>query len=188
MHYNSVNLINPGSGGAGDLVFTCNDLYDPIRNVGALEGQPRGFDQYMALFNHFTVIGSKIKITCINTSTAALMIGITVLGGPNPVTNIEELTESRLCKMISLPGIPTAGGTTTRSLTHKINPNTFLDIPSPLSNPDVKGTAGSSPAEVCYYHCFAYSQTLGDPAPVPYDITIEYTCILTEPKVPPAST
>jgi len=43
--------------------FRANSLYDPIYATGLGQGQPRGFDQFMAVYKTYTVTGSKISAT-----------------------------------------------------------------------------------------------------------------------------
>jgi hypothetical protein len=53
----SVN-IDPSLGGVpGVHVFNASSCYDP--NTTGIGHQPRGFDQWMAMFDHFTVVGSR---------------------------------------------------------------------------------------------------------------------------------
>ncbi len=53
--YQTSGTLNPGVAGVAAIqVMTANGLYDPdITGVGH---QPRGFDQIMALYNHYTVV------------------------------------------------------------------------------------------------------------------------------------
>lgn len=48
-------------GSQTDYVFKCNGMNDP--NVTGVGHQPMFYDQMSALYNHFTVIGSRIKYT-----------------------------------------------------------------------------------------------------------------------------
>lgn len=47
--------------GVGGYQFSCNGLYDPNTFGGGT--QPLYFDQLMALYNHYTVISSKMTVT-----------------------------------------------------------------------------------------------------------------------------
>lgn len=49
--------------------FSCNGMYDP--NIGGVGSQPYYFDQLAALYNHYVVIGSKIKVTLVSDGTTA---------------------------------------------------------------------------------------------------------------------
>lgn len=55
-----VNAITSTSGSVVDYVYRANDCYDPYQ--GGAGAQPRCFDQWMALYRHGIVLGSKILI------------------------------------------------------------------------------------------------------------------------------
>ena len=56
--YSDQITLNPAAGTVSKHVFSANGLFDP--NITGVGHQPRGFDQYMALYNHYTVIGARI--------------------------------------------------------------------------------------------------------------------------------
>lgn len=59
-------------------VYTTNGLYDP--NTTGIGHQPTGFDQLMALYNEYVVIGSTIKVSFTNSDeTNAAICGISML-------------------------------------------------------------------------------------------------------------
>lgn len=51
---------NPAAGVTAVYVFAANGLYDP--NITGVGHQPSGFDQYMALYNEYVVLGSTITV------------------------------------------------------------------------------------------------------------------------------
>lgn len=53
--------LNISGGGKASYLFSCNGMYDP--NTTGTGHQPRYFDQYSALYDHYRVTGSKIKVT-----------------------------------------------------------------------------------------------------------------------------
>lgn len=56
--------LNPTAAGSAVPIinhFRANSLFDP--NYSGVGHQPRGFDEHAALYDHYTVIGSKIKVT-----------------------------------------------------------------------------------------------------------------------------
>jgi len=57
--------LNPAIGTAAVAVFRANDLYDPEVAVGG--HQPRCFDQWILMYDHFVVIKSSIKVKFVNT-------------------------------------------------------------------------------------------------------------------------
>lgn len=58
------DIITAYSAAAGatttSAIYVCNGLYDPYYPVGG--HQPYGFDQYMAIYNHYSVIKSNIRV------------------------------------------------------------------------------------------------------------------------------
>jgi len=56
------------AGVLGKHLFNCNGMFDP--NSTGVGHQPLYYDQMAALYNHYTVIGSKIKLTVTPTATA----------------------------------------------------------------------------------------------------------------------
>lgn len=58
-------------------IFNCNGLYDPYYPVGG--HQPYGFDQYMAIYNHYSVQRATIRCTFQRTpaaTTSPVIVGI----------------------------------------------------------------------------------------------------------------
>lgn len=65
MKYSEFFTINPGiAGSTGVYVFSANGLYDP--NITGTGTQPTGFDQLMAIYGEYVVLGSTIKVYCRN--------------------------------------------------------------------------------------------------------------------------
>jgi len=59
--WRQIIAVNTGAAGArADYVFRANGMYDPSVTGGT--HQPYYFTQLSAIYNHFTVIGSKIKV------------------------------------------------------------------------------------------------------------------------------
>lgn len=63
LRYSDINSSYASSAGSyiATMIYKCNSCYDPYYPVGG--HQPYGFDQYMAVYNHFSVIKSFIKVT-----------------------------------------------------------------------------------------------------------------------------
>jgi hypothetical protein len=59
-------IITPGTTGLSkSLPFVANGCYDPYYPIGG--HQPKGFDQWMAIYSHYNVLGSKITAKCAST-------------------------------------------------------------------------------------------------------------------------
>lgn len=164
--------------------FSCNGLYDPdITGVGH---QPMGFDVIMPLYDHYVGIGATITATFTSTSTTSAglaKVGICLkdsasvsFGTNSHVMEQQRCITRHLGTMGSDKGI--------QVIKWKVNPNTFLSRSKPLSDPDIRGTASTNPAEQCYFVLWATGiSTTAVPATVICEVQIEYTGVFIEPKL-----
>ena len=185
VYYQYVNL-NPGIAGVpSQYVFSANGCYDP--NISGGGHQPRGFDQLMALYDHYTVIGTRINVSACNTdTTGSQIIGIYVADNSTSSSSPIDIMERRLLTYTPLAS-QQAGGACANIL-YQLNPNEFLGRSKPLSDPELKGSNGGNPAEQAYLHLFVMPGKEGsDEGEVNCHVRIEYTVILTEPKQPSQS-
>lgn len=60
-------VLDPGANVTAGKVFRANGMYDPDTALGG--HQPYGFDQLMALYNRYVVLGAKITITAVPASS-----------------------------------------------------------------------------------------------------------------------
>jgi hypothetical protein len=103
----TVSMVSGASGVPAYHYFCCNGLYDP--NTTGTGHQPMGFDQLMAKYNHYRVLGSKIQIKILPTQTTdttddIALIGLTVTpDSSSTVTNSEELREQKGTKYTLAP-------------------------------------------------------------------------------------
>jgi len=131
LKYTTEVTLNPGSGSTATYRFRANDLYDPDFETGG--HQPRGFDQWMAFYNHFTVIGSMIKVTFMSSSTTAASYVMIKLDDDSTLTdstaqgNLEQpYTTWKICSSV--------GDGTRATLWNRFSAKKFLGISHPLSS------------------------------------------------------
>lgn len=172
--------LNPGIGGIpGTHVFSANGIYDPdITGVG---GQPLGFDQYMAMYDHYTVIASSITVFARNAEGSyAQFFGIKLSDRATVNTDYSNIIENGYCayRLLGPSGASNAIG----SVSFGANPSKFLGRPQIMSEDELRGSQTSNPAEQCYFHVFAFPDTSVDSAAVRVTVQIDYVAILTEPK------
>lgn len=184
MRYNECVSITPVTSQSAGYVFRCNSLMDP--NATGVGHQPRGYDQLMTLYDHYTVIGAKITARIFNSSTQPATIGIAIKDESTPYTDPEDYMESRVLTTRTL-GARGAGEATNATLSMAVNPNKFLGISNPLASAFVRGGLAVNPAEMCYFHIFAYDPSGDTPGTISIDVTIDFTAVLTEPKQPTKS-
>lgn len=134
------------SGGAFYYTFSCNGMYDP--NVSSTGHQPLYFDSMTEIYNHFTVLTSKIKITPFYTSAGypalytlfkdddsnpSLTAYSTAIERPGSMTVVADLARNVATPLwSSWDAKKTFGG-------------------DPLSNDNLQGSSASNPSEVTNY-------------------------------------
>lgn len=101
------------SGSAQHLQFSANGLYDPY--LGAGGGQPMYFDQLTALYNHYTVIASKITVRIVPAGTSV----------QNPY-RIILWTNDDTTTTPTVDGIAEQKGAITRLCTGGVNPSQIV--------------------------------------------------------------
>jgi len=171
----------------GTYVVSLNGLFKPEVNAVAPNfHQPRGFDQLMAMYDHYTVIGCKVRIDCHNNqTTVAAMVMATVRDSSTTSTDVSDYMESTNTqfKLLGIEGT----GSADKQLMLNINPNQFLGRSHPLADPQLKGSATSNPDEQCFLHVSANPVDYFTNSAVTAIISLDYTVIFTEPKQPAQS-
>lgn len=174
--------LNPAVGSCAGRIFSANGMYDPdITGVGH---QPRGFDELMALYDHFTVIGAKITVDFVNTDTSnAMVCGIVTQDNNTLTTDIHDLLERKGFKYRQIGNKNGATANTCR-ITQVINPAKFLGRSKALSDPELKGSKVANPGEQAFFVPYVFSPAGADGGNVYLTVKIEYTAILHEPHQP----
>ena len=182
MRYNDTLSFQNIAGTPDIQIYRANGLFDPAVSLGG--HQPRFFDQLMALYDHFVVIGVRAKFELANKAgNDSLLMGMTVQDASTTRT-MNDYLESRNSVHKQIEG----GGNGKGTLAMNVNPNKFLGRSHPLSDPQLKGSASSDPTEQAYIHLWVIDPSgLAMPNNVTGIINLEYTAILIEPKTPPQS-
>lgn len=159
--------------------FSCNGMYDP--DVTSTGHQPRGFDQYMQFYNHYTVIGAKIKCTFVSNDTTNqgnCYVGVTQGAGSVPgITAINTVIEKKSFK------VSTIMGTRPRIVSSRVNLSKALGQ-KVLQEDNNAGSASSNPAEQWYFHIMTGTNWVAnvDPGNLRVLVEIDYIAVLHEPK------
>lgn len=178
--YSDVVALNPLAGLVTYVNFAANGLYDP--DISGVGHQPRGFDQYMALYNHYKVLASKIILQTNTTSNA----GVTLLcqssdsnGSAGSVSQwIEKAQTSWKTCQSSGPGVIQIS-------------NDFVlsrDLGPTFEEANVKGSASANPTELWYYNVAIGPDDDSTDLPQHYvRVVIEYDVEFYGPVTPSAS-
>lgn len=133
-------------------VFNLNSLYDPDETGAG--NQPRGFDQYMAMYRNYVVLGARVTAKFVNISSSTFT-RINMFPSRNstidsdPIDNI-EVRHLRNC----LVG-PYTGGAGVKTLTMNWSAKNWFGRKTVLTEKDLEGTSASSPTKPCYLHVVA---------------------------------
>lgn len=144
------------AGTAEGSKMIANSAYNPTG--GAPGFQPRGFDQYMALYSFNTVVGSKLKMTVVTpaTSTGALMFGMSVLEDATIKTNPRNYIELPRTKW-AIANIDNNASNSIKTLEISYNTATFWQVKNPVDEYDLRGNDSSGPSRKAYIHTWFYN-------------------------------
>lgn len=175
--------LNSTSGAlATDLTFRANDLRDP--NEGGVGGQPRQFDELMALYRNFVVLGSKITLDCSygtgSSTSNDILVSCILKDGTTAMASAKDVMEHPRNKYIIL-----SAENDRKRLVHKYSWK-ILGNQAPLDNQNAWGSSGGSPVEQFYYHINAYAPN-GTNETASIVLMVEYTAVFFHAIQPSAS-
>jgi len=136
---------------AGSLnvkTFSCNSLYDP--DIAGAGHQPMYFDNLMAIYDHYTVIASRITVKFVLTTTSATSPSYLALHVDDDATG--PSTFVACCEQsTSVSKIIPQGSSDVHYLKSSWNARKYFGGDA-LSNDNLQGTASASPTEQSVYH------------------------------------
>lgn len=180
LRYPFTVTVNPNASVAGH-VFRANDLRDP--DFTGAGDQPNGFDQWMAFYNHFTVIGSQLVAAFIQPSSTAIpnIVGIKLQDSSTVETNLLDQIGDPRCHWDVSNTV--SNSTSVVKMQCNYSAKKFHGVKDVLDNDDLQGDTGASPTEAAYYVVWAGPpDQASDSATVYITGYIEYLAILQEPK------
>lgn len=174
--------ITSTAGGIGLKEFRANGLYDP--DYTAAGHQPRGFDQWMAMFDHFTVLSAKIHavFTPITALTNTVGVNLILRDDYTAPGNLDQIYESRIRKN----GWLLPGQARPVFMNMSVNIKKFFNIKSLMGLSRFQGTQNADPTEQLAFQCTAMDFNSGTVTIGLYGYIDYYVCF-TEPKQLPES-
>lgn len=173
--------------------FAANGLFDPdLTYAGA---QPIGFDQWMALYDVYTVTGAKLTARYVSHSTSTqnpALFGVSCSDTLNYSSATTEQTvisragdsnpaapTSRMVNTGVIPGINT-GAT---KVAVKYDQKKMMGIRDANGRTSLEGSASSNPSDLAYFQVFACSVLGNTPGSIQgILVDIEYDVMFTAPK------
>lgn len=194
LRYVSEKSYNAGSSMAlsSSNVFSANGCFDPdITGVGH---QPLGFDQWMAIYDHFHVIGSKITVQWMPDTANNVVPGyVGIILSDSPVlpsatyTSVEHWLESRQLSLNgrALMNCGVVSGVATQGL-HNKGINKYFSSKKFFRrgmNPyTLRGDDASNPPDQAYFIVSAVTAGGTDTGTFNLLVTIDYIVKFTEPR------
>lgn len=175
-----------------EFKYKANGLQDPRHDTGG--GQPRGYDQLMSMYNHYTVTGSTITVTWSfdhdsgGQGTRIYYLG--TMASSETVNNVQDAVESpnTVYRVISGIDDTSNGQIPTITLKRKVNIAQYLGVKDILSFTNAKAQIGSNPVEEVRFQCgFGNLAGVGSGLTTYITVKIVYDMILSEPKFVAAS-
>lgn len=183
-YHDTFNLDVGAAGVPAHYIFSANGMYDP--NITGVGHQPRGFDQLMTFFDHYTVLWSKISVTAVNAdNTNGNFVVISVRDSSTTIASPDDIMEYP-CVYTSLSA--EGSGINNKTISHSVNVSKWLGRPSLMSEDDLRGTTSANPVEQLYFHISSLPAPAGTDTQVVYcRARIIFDAVLTEPKQPISS-
>lgn len=183
LRYNETIQLNAPLAGVGAYVVSANSLYDP--NTTGVGHQPMGYDLWATVYNHYTVIGSRIRATFAlsGATSASLALGVCLdddggISGMNPSKLIERGDSTyRIVNDSYSQSRP-------MNITKGFSAKKWFGISNIKDNMTrVGANFGTSPSDSAHFVMWLASTTGGDdPAVCTITYTVEYLAFLSEPR------
>lgn len=172
----TIGLSTGSSGALNTFVFRANGMFDPSVTGGA--HQPYYFTQLSAIYDHFTVIGSKIKITASKTDSSTsipITCGIMINDDSTVTPTLLGLLEhpSSTWKLLE--------NTNKVTLSNKWSAKKTFGG-SILGNDNLQGTSAADPTEQSTFVFFMDSSVNAIATSVTFVVEIDYIAVWDELK------
>lgn len=173
-----VNMVST-VGGNTQYFFSCNGMFDP--DATGTGHQPYYFDQMSALYNHYTVIGSKFSVRAVPfTATSESWTMSLTTNDDTVTTNVVPLAQAEYSdgKVRLIPANTNSMECTMRA---KWSAKKVFGG-SILANDNLQGNSGANPAEQTYYQMALRSTDSASTVSVYCMVQIEYIAVWDELK------
>lgn len=172
--------LNPAVGAAANYFFNWLGLYDC--NYTGAGHQPMGYDEYMSIYHHYTVIGAKCTAYFKNTDTnSEQFAGVSLTATPDAKIVPTQLMENGMGKWVHLG--PSGEGAEMGSVTVPVSTKRFFAHRSIMTGSQFKGSTSANPAEDAYFLIWAGpNKTSVDAGAVNVTVVLEFVVVFHEPR------
>lgn len=181
-----VPVSSTGVGVVGYYTFSANGLFDP--DITGAGHQPCGFDQLIALYEHYTVTRAKVTATFFSDLTKECgVVGISISPDGTLPSSYTTLVENGLVSKAFING--GRAGTTGFCDNNIVQVSMPFDIraingrAAPIVGDDLyRGDAASNPTEQSYIAIFCSNLLTATNFTCTVSVDIEYEATFTEPR------
>lgn len=181
----SLITVDGGAAGTSDAyVFSANGLFDP--NITGTGHQPRGFDQYMALYTSYVVVASRITVNYqpAIAETVNQMVGLAPIALAAENTDPKDYMEAQGNVYTFLrPGTSASS----KTLKVEVDLKSWFNIKNMVDDDLVRGDQTQNPSKQLYYHVWASAVQASNPSAVDCNVVIDYDVIFFGPAEPSSS-
>lgn len=171
--------ITSALGANGNYYFSCNSLFDPNRTGGG--HQPLYFDQFAALYNHYTVNASECEVWF--TNLAGAVVGNVCLAISDDTSGAASEAAFEQRHAISSQITPLSGSRSLVKLKNNWNSDALLGIDSSNDGSN-KTPTGGNPSEESFYQLVFESATGGATDSVTCRAELHFDTIFSELTTP----
>lgn len=179
LRYTSELTLTPGASGIADVdVYSLNGMFDP--DITGTGHQPRGFDQYMALYDKYLVLGCKVSLQAVNTSaTTQNRVGMSVRTHYTPDGYGVHYTENghTTSKLLA----PYVGGNNVCKLAYNWSCKKWFRKTNITDEYDLTGDTTKNPTTQAYLHVWTANPWGLQDGTIKYVLNIDYVVLFREP-------
>lgn len=183
-------VIDPGVSTLATYAFRANSCFDP--DFTGTGHQPMNFDMWATLYNHYTVVGSKIRCNFFGSigSSKAVVSGINLSDDTTFTNDASTMMEQGLSRYHLAYENPVANKGNGSYVTKGYSCKKFFNLTNPTDNSDRIGApVSTNPAELAYFIVFVggLASSADDPSAYRINVMIDYVVVFSEPKEQPQS-
>jgi len=164
------------SGVITNFRYSCNGMHDP--NHTGVGHQPYYYDQLTAIYAHYTVIKSKMKLTCTPALSGSLPCAIVCYINDDTTSVPTDIDNAIEAQQGTYKIMPQGAGDSVVIYSYWDAVKMFG--PSPMANDNLQGTSGANPPEQSFYNIVFGSLDKTNTTSCFITVEIEYTAMWDE--------
>lgn len=188
MRYRDIITLDAGLAIPALYDFRANSVFDPDVALGG--HQPMGFDQWATHYQHYTVIGSKIKVRPIanggaDSVTTPCYYGCVLAAQSSSISglSVSALLEQRLGRHGVAGNFRQQGTTTQPWVKQYFSARKFFRNRNPTGQSQLSAQVTTNPSELAHFLIWCGGILASDdPSLLHFEVEIDYITVFWEPK------